>query len=259
MDTSHDAEILRRWDAGEDGVAIAKAIGKGNSTVYRALRRLGVEPSKAKRRPKTDWRRKHTAEQEREIVRRYEEGEPAAGIARAFNCSQATVRKVVLRNGGQVRPVGGRRRPIPQEMAEEMVRRYQQGASQEDIARALGTSQSKVSDVLRNEGGLAVQMRRLKNGGRSITPHGYVRVLTRADDPLASMRDSGGYVMEHRLVMARSIGRPLSKNETVHHINGDRKDNRLENLQLRNGKHGKGMAARCACCGSRDIVFDELE
>lgn len=41
-----------------------------------------------------------------------------------------------------------------------------------------------------------------------------------------------GYVFEHRLLMEREIGRYLTNNEIVHHINEDRKDNRLENLQL---------------------------
>jgi hypothetical protein len=33
----------------------------------------------------------------------------------------------------------------------------------------------------------------------------------------------------------------------------DTQDNRPENLQLRNGNHGKGVVMQCACCGSRDI------
>lgn len=51
---------------------------------------------------------------------------------------------------------------------------------------------------------------------------------------------ASGYVMEHRLVMERSIGRLLLRSEHVHHINHDRSDNRIENLELMT--HSQHMA-----------------
>ena len=47
---------------------------------------------------------------------------------------------------------------------------------------------------------------------------------------------SDGYVMLHTVIMERRIGRYLEPDEVVHHINHDRTDNRIENLQLMN-KH----------------------
>ena len=64
--------------------------------------------------------------------------------------------------------------------------------------------------------------------GYNYDNRGYV-MLHLPNHPIAN---KGGNVYEHRLVMSEHIGRWLTKNESVHHKNGNRKDNRIDNLEL---------------------------
>jgi hypothetical protein len=60
--------------------------------------------------------------------------------------------------------------------------------------------------------------------------HGYFKVsVPEAERWLVN---GSSTTLEHRLVMARTLGRPLRRDESVHHKNGDRLDNRAENLEL---------------------------
>lgn len=65
-------------------------------------------------------------------------------------------------------------------------------------------------------------------GGRILEADGYVMIYT-PDHPNANNK---GYVFEHRLVMEKKLGRYLERKEVVHHKNGNRSDNRIENLEL---------------------------
>lgn len=67
-------------------------------------------------------------------------------------------------------------------------------------------------------------------GGRMNDNFGYVLVW----NPQHPCCNNLGYVREHRLVMEEKVGRLLKSKEVVHHINGIKNDNRLENLQLFN-------------------------
>lgn len=74
------------------------------------------------------------------------------------------------------------------------------------------------------------------SGGRKFRSQGYVLVYA----PEHPHKDSNGFVLEHRLVMETSIGRFLTEDEIVHHINGDKTDNQLCNLSLTNrGEHAR--------------------
>jgi len=69
------------------------------------------------------------------------------------------------------------------------------------------------------------EARKQWKGGRITTDQGYSKVR------VGDVGDRS-YIYEHRLVMEQKLGRPLDQTENVHHINGDRLDNRPENLEL---------------------------
>lgn len=67
---------------------------------------------------------------------------------------------------------------------------------------------------------------------------GYIPVYLSDDHPFAEMRNGGGYVLKHRLVMAKRVGRPLTPFEKVHHRDEDKSNNADGNLILTNaGQH----------------------
>ena len=65
-------------------------------------------------------------------------------------------------------------------------------------------------------------------GGRILHQGRYYLVL-KPNHPKA---DSKGYVREHRLIMEEYLGRYLNSNELIHHLNGNKLDNRVANLEL---------------------------
>lgn len=79
---------------------------------------------------------------------------------------------------------------------------------------------------------------------------GYGAIATSLEGPTKGTLRKDGYqvvsvnrkpIFEHRHVLEQSLGRPLEVHESVHHRNGVRHDNRLENLELWSGKHLRGV------------------
>lgn len=108
-------------------------------------------------------------------------------------------------------------------------------------------------------------------GGRSVASNGYVLLRVGVGHHLADVR---GYAYEHRIVAEKKIGRRLLPSEQVHHIDGDKKNNSPDNLDVlqsiaehRSHHRSSGRVLRlpgeenqtiaCACgCGAVFKRFD---
>ena len=121
------------------------------------------------------------------------------------------------------------------------------GLSAKEIAQRIGTSSQTVFmmlkqyDIPRRPRLVSIHgPKRKRNQKGFFEFNGYRYIRINRGDPLFCMgvksksHNHSKFVGEHRIVMARHIGRPLERWEIVHHKNHQRGDNRLENLELVN-------------------------
>lgn len=240
-----------RHKAGDPAYVIAAAYGCSPQTIIRTLQVHDLWDAEIR------YNKRSTVDQKEQMVRRYVGGESLRSIAHDFGCTPGNVRYILLAREVEMRPMG---RPAMSEETLGWIREQREcGRTYASIAKALGVTPYTIQVTCRDRLRMGPDRRasgpqhHAWKGGRRVDGNGYVQVHVPVDDPMYAMATSLGYVPEHRLVMARSLGRALTSKETVHHINGDKMDNDLGNLQLRQGNHGKGSVMACLDCGSHNV------
>lgn len=83
-----------------------------------------------------------------------------------------------------------------------------------------------------------IPVRKKRPSGSGTTNNEGYRLLSKKNHP-NSMKE--GRILEHVYVMSQFLGRPLFKHEKVHHKNGIKSDNRIENLELWTNSHPSGQ------------------
>lgn len=255
------SKIGALYTSGMNGPQVAKNLRIGETTVYRGLSHVGIKPSKLIAGRIRNRVAIFTPEQDIEISKIYTgEGVSLQGLAKIYSCCAGAIRNALKREHIKLHPKGNRYREFAQEEIENIKTRWNSGESQTAIARVYSSSQGVICGILRRES-VRVEERRPRGakhgswkGGVAIC-NGYRYLRIPREHKFYSMAQRQGYVAEHRLVMADNLARPLRLTETVHHKNGNKSDNRIENLELRSGPHGTGVRCYCADCGSENMAF----
>lgn len=142
-------------------------------------------------------------------------------IAEKYGVSKKLIMNRMNRHG-----IKRNKRPKWADTVREIGRQLDPEATVAEVAEKTGYSVTTVLKAARETG---VKLKDPCHRGEIITHNGYRMIKAPDGHPGA---DSKGYVREHRIVMERKIGRHLEPGEIVHHINHDKLDNRIENLEL---------------------------
>ena len=184
------------------------------------------------------------------VMQMYKNKIPVAQIATELRCSASGIYRILRRTKCYV----PENRKIFDDNTEAIiVDLYKNGSSIKTLSNSFNCHANTINNLLHRHHCSFRKQGRPSSGGKWNHAAGYTYISIPKDDEFYCMVNFKGYVAEHRYVVAKKLGRPLDKKESVHHIDGSRKNNEIDNLQLRSSSHGAGVVHVCQNCGSKNV------
>lgn len=171
-----------------------------------------------------------TAEQVERVLEVYQQTLQTVKVVEIVGVSYAQVVDCLKAHGI---PLSGAQNGVCYQNIDNVRQWAKDGLSISEIARRVGTNNTRVREFLKQHNferkPFVQTMKNNSNwkGGRKVDG-GYVYLKM----PGHHLADSHGYVPEHRLVMEEKLGRPLTREEVVHHVDDDGTNNEPDNLRL---------------------------
>lgn len=204
-------EVKKLYNELGSATAVAEHFSISRQTVCRFMNRNGIEYKKL--------RQLRIAKEDFEKA--YNELKSTRKMAKKYGVSRDVIVRIARKYDIKLEA-----RPPSERLVEPLRQMTKAGMDSFQIAEKLELTTEYINEVAREFG---IKLNRRYHKGYIITHNGYRMIK----DESSKDADSKGYAREHRRIAANKLGvECLPKNLIVHHINGDKLDNRADNLEV---------------------------
>jgi hypothetical protein len=154
-----EQEICRRYQDGKSATQLGAALGVGDSTIGRILKRNGIAM-----RSVQEALGGLAEEAEAEVCKRYQEGESTVQLGIAFGVAGITISKTLKRNGVAMRTLKEACGGLTAEAETEVCKRYQEGESTYQLGIAFGVASTSIGRILKRNGVTARTVKEVRGG-----------------------------------------------------------------------------------------------